>query len=312
VFCASKSRGRGISLRPSKRNLPAERAGLTKEFMHFNFAFTTVQVLWTLTFAGHLVLLIVLLGRERIRRFPWFTTAIALTALRLLASRLLFDRLPRITLSEIFIVLADLSAIIGFLVLVEVARRVFSPASRRAWIAATLVLLAIGGAVVVFWGKWPAWKTVEFHSLLGRLEVMQLFAQRAGLLVDTITVALGLVVVLFGRRFGAGWRSHSHQIMIGLSTASISQLTTQTVWERIAMHTVPHSMAEYQRVMDLREKIFNANSVVFIVVLVWWIVCLWIDEPGTNRPSAVAAPDPAGIEDLTNIESGAGHDAAQS
>ena len=41
--------------------------------MHFNFHFTTVQVLWTLTFASLLVLLVVLLGRDRMRRFPWFT-----------------------------------------------------------------------------------------------------------------------------------------------------------------------------------------------------------------------------------------------
>ena len=43
-------------------------------------------------------------------------------------------------------------------------------------------------------------------------------------------------------------------------------------------------MAEYQRVVGLREKLFNANSVVYVLVLIWWIVCLWIDEPGT--PSA--------------------------
>lgn len=271
--------------------------------MHLNFAFTTVQVLWTLTFAAHLVLLVVLLGRERIRRFPWFTIAIGLTALRLLSSRLLYDRLPRITLSEIFIVMADLSAIIGFLVLVEVARRVFGTATRRTWIAGILVLLAIGGTVVTFWGKWPAWKTIAFNSLLGRLEVMQLFAQRAGLLVDSITVALGILVILFGRRFGAGWRSHPQQIMIGLATASLSQLTVQSVWERIAMTTVPRSMADYQRVMNLREKIFNANSVVFLIVLVWWIVCLWIDEPGTGRRNEIAATEPAQLEDLTGVES---------
>ena len=42
--------------------------------MHFNFGFTTIQVLWTLTFAALLVLLVVLLGRDRARRYPWFTT----------------------------------------------------------------------------------------------------------------------------------------------------------------------------------------------------------------------------------------------
>ncbi|HLY41033.1 MAG TPA: hypothetical protein VKR52_07440 [Terracidiphilus sp.] len=279
--------------------------------MHFNFHFTTVEVIWTLTFAAHLVLLVVLMGRERIRRFPWFTAAIVLTALRLLASRLLFDRLPRLTLSETFIVMADLSAIIGFLVLVEVARRVFGPASRRVWIAGTIVLLAIGGTVVAFWGKWPAWKTISLSTLLGRLEVMQLFAQRAGLLVDSVTVALGVVVILFGRRFGAGLRSHPQQIMIGLSTASVSQLAVQTIWQRIATNTVPHSMAEYQKVMDLREKIFNANGVVFICVLVWWIVCLWIDEPGATQPNAVPATEPAQLEDLTGVE-GPGSDAEAS
>jgi len=30
--------------------------------MHFNFGFTAVQILWTLTFAALLVLLVVLLG----------------------------------------------------------------------------------------------------------------------------------------------------------------------------------------------------------------------------------------------------------
>jgi len=94
--------------------------------MHLNFNFTAVQILWTLTFAAHLVLLVVLLGRDRARRFPWFTTAIALVALRLIASRLLFGRLPQLTLGAIFVILADVSAVVSFLVLVELARKVFA------------------------------------------------------------------------------------------------------------------------------------------------------------------------------------------
>jgi hypothetical protein len=27
----------------------------------------------------------------------------------------------------------------------------------------------------------------------------------------------------------------------------------------------------------------NANSIIYLVVLVWWIACLWIDEPGTEE-----------------------------
>src|ERR1700739_1041853 len=105
--------------------------------MHFNFDFSAVQVLWTITFAAHLVLLVVLLGRDRIRRFPWFTTAIGLVTLRLLISRLLFGRLPQLSMSAIFVVLADLSSIVGLLVVVELARRAFSRAPRRTWLITT-------------------------------------------------------------------------------------------------------------------------------------------------------------------------------
>jgi hypothetical protein len=39
---------------------------------------------------------------------------------------------------------------------------------------------------------------------------MQLGAQKLDMLVDLLTVELGLLVVLLGRRFGAGWRiSHA-------------------------------------------------------------------------------------------------------
>lgn len=258
--------------------------------MHFHFPFTTVQVLWTLTFAAHLVLLVVLLGRDRIKRFPWFTTSIVLMSLRLLASRLLFGRLPRLTLSEIFIVMADVAAVVGLLVLVELARRSFVKASRRAWIVGTLVLLAIAAAVLATWGQWPAWKTVAFNTLLARLEMLQLFSLKMGLLVDVITITLGLLVILFGRRYGAGWRSHAQQLMIGLSTASLGQLAVQVIWERIAKTTVPHSMAEYEHVMGLREKLFNGDSVVYLLVVVWWIVCLWMDEPGDAELAGVAVP----------------------
>ena len=256
--------------------------------MHFNFDFNAVQILWTLTFATHLILLVVLLGRDRIHRFQWFTAGVVMVTLRLLSSRLLYGRMPQITMSAIFIVMADISAAIALLVVVEMARRAFGGASRRAWMAWTVALLAGGGAVLATWGKWPAWKTIAFDTLLARLGLLQLAAQKVGLLVDVVTILLGLLVVLFGRRYGAGWRSHVQQILIGLSTASLGQLAVQAVWETIARTAVPHSMAEYQHVVNLRERLFNANSAIYVVVMVWWIVCLWIDEPGSGTAALEA------------------------
>ncbi len=256
--------------------------------MHLNFDFSAVQILWTLTFAGLLVLLVVLLGRDRARRFPFFTASIAIMALRMVASRLLYGKMALITSSEIFVALALVAAIVALLVVVEMARRAFSNASRVAWITSTLVMLAVGGAVLALWGPWPSAKTLFAGSTLAVLRLIQLVAQKAETLAGLLVIQLGILVVLFGRRFHAGWRSHVQQIVIGLSTAAMAQFAVRAIWQVIAMHTTIHKQADYVRVMALQEKFFNADSVVFIAALVWWIACLWIDEPGSK--AAAGAP----------------------
>jgi hypothetical protein len=250
--------------------------------MHFDFHFTAVSILWTLTFASLLVLLVVLMGRDRARRFPWFTTSIVLVALRLLTNRLLHEKLPPLTMGAIAISLADISVVVGLIVLVEMARRAFKNAGTAAWAGWTLGLLAIGGVVVWKWGPWPPLSALAFDTTIAKLQFMQLMALKMGLLVGVLSVALGILVLAFGQRYGAGWHSHVQRIMIGLSTAALAQFGAQGIWEMIARHTTPHSRAEYEHVMALQEKLLNTNSAIYVIVLIWWIVCLWIDEPGTE------------------------------
>ena len=171
--------------------------------MHFDFHFTAVSVLWTLTFAALLVLLVVLMGRDRARRFPWFTASIALVALRLLTNRLLHDKLPQLTMGAIAITLADISVLVALIVLVEMARRAFKKAGAAAWAGWTVGLLALGGVVLWKWGPWPPLKGLAFDTLIAKLQFTQLIAVKAGLLVDVLSVALGLLVVAFGQRYGA-------------------------------------------------------------------------------------------------------------
>jgi hypothetical protein len=258
--------------------------------MHFNFDFTTTQVLWTLTFAALLVLLVVLLGRDRARRFPWFTANIALLALRLLSSRELTGRMPQLTLGAILITLADVIAVVGLLVLVEMARRAFDGLQRSLWIVNSAGLLAGAGVVLAAWGPWPAWKTLTADSHLAALRLMQLAAEKISLLVLLLTVGLGLLVVLFGRRYKAGWRSHVQRVVIGLSTAAIGQLALLIALQRLA-RTVPQSRAEFEHIMSQRANLINADSALYVAVLVWWIVCLWIDEPGTDSEALELPPE---------------------
>ena len=76
---------------------------------------------------------------------------------------------------------------------------------------------------------------------------------------------------------------------IGLSTAALSQLAVQGILQAVFAKAAPKTQAEYDRIMGLRDKIFNANNVVYLVVMAWWVACLWMDEPGT---AAVAEEEP--------------------
>jgi hypothetical protein len=266
--------------------------------MHLNFDFSTRQVLWTLNFAAQLVLLVVLLGRDRMRRYPWFTASIGLFALRLMAEELLADRTAPRLFQEIILVLGDLSVIVGLLVLVEVARRAFAGAKRSIWIVNTAGMLLVAGGVMATTGPWPALKGMALDTLLGKLRLMQLIALKGDALDSILAVELGLLVVFFGRYFKGGWRSHAQQIAIGLSTTAICLLTIQTAIQSIftSARANPPDQAGYQRIIALLGKLSNANRVVYIAVLLWWIVWLWLDEPGTPEASAAGtakAPETA-------------------
>lgn len=254
--------------------------------MHLHFDFSASQILWIITFAAELVLLIVLLGRDRARRFPWFTSSIIVGALMLLVSRLLFGRMSPITTSSIFLTLSDVAAIIGLAVVAEVARRAFIGAPRRAWIIGTIAAFVVALAILIAWGPWPARNAFTGGSLLITLRSMQLVADKGSTLGSLLGIELGLVTVFFGRRYKGGWRTHPQQIAIGLSTAAIAQLAVRILWEHMAKGMTIRSRAEYQHAIDLRDRVYNANNFIFFLVLVWWIAWLWLEEPGKESPAA--------------------------
>jgi hypothetical protein len=260
--------------------------------MHFDWHFTAIQVLWTLTFAAQLVLLVVLLGRDRARRFPWFTASIVAIALRLLCGRELFQRLPQFTFTAVLIVLADVVAILGLLVIAELARKAFAGVSRPLLLVNLAGFLLVTAGIMWMWGPWPAWKTLTAESQLATLRVLQLIAQKTALLVDLFNIELGLMVVLFGRSYKAPWKSHTQRIAIGLSTASVGSLAVPAIWQLIARNAAPHSQAELTKLYDLRDRLFNSSGALYVVVLVWWIVSLWIDEPGPGAAALPASPAP--------------------
>ena len=95
--------------------------------MHWN----TEQILWVLVLAALLVLLIVLLGRDRTGRFPWFTAAIALSAVHLIADHLLNGKLTTLAFYWQTYTAVLVESILGILVLIELLRRLKSGISKR-------------------------------------------------------------------------------------------------------------------------------------------------------------------------------------
>ena len=277
--------------------------GPDKVQMHFHFNFSAGEILWTLTFAAQMVLLVVLLGRDRVRRFPWFTASILVAALGLLMSRLLYRRLPFFTVNAIVIVLADVEVLLGLLVLVELARKAFAGIKRQDWLIWTATLLLIDGAILAAWGPWLPWQALDANPHVAALNVMLVVAApfdqllvvyglgKGNLLLCMLTVELGLLIVVFGRRFEAGWRSHTQQIAIGLSTAAVGWLAVQGSWQIMIRPYITravqfHSRAEYQHIFGsdgIGSKFIYAFQTIYLAALIWWIVCLWIDEPGTKK-----------------------------
>ncbi len=248
--------------------------------MHFHLDYSAATVLWILSFAAELVLLVVLLGKDRARRFPSFTVYIALLALLLLVNKLIIGRMSQLAAAAIYLGLSDLTVLVGLVMIAGLAQKALPGAPRRPLLLGSVLALAIALTALALWGPWPAWKTLTDGSTLSTLRGMQMFGEKGTMLIAMLAIELCLAVLFFGRRFGAGWRSHVQQILIGLSLAGMSQLVVRGLWQRIAIHAVVHNMAEYQRIMATRSHIFNANNVVFVCALVWWIAWLWLDEPG--------------------------------
>jgi len=262
--------------------------------MHEHFALYFARTIWALTFASQLVLLVVLLGRDRVRRFPWFSASIALFAFRLMVEILLTNRISMIPLQTIFIVLADLTSLMSVLVVIEVARRAFSAARSRIWVLVSVAVVLVACAVVAFGGRWPQMQNLTVDSFIGLLRLMQFAAQKIEMLAEVLTVEACLLVVIFGRKFKAGWLSHTQSIAIGLGAVALATLSEQGYLQHLSSSVQITSRDQYNSLMKVVTWLVDGNQIFYIVVLIWWIFWLWRNEPGAapeQKPAVEASEE---------------------
>lgn len=251
---------------------------------------TVEQILWALVLAAHLVLLVVLLGRDRTGRFPWFTAAIAVSSAHLISDHLLHGKLTTIAFYWQSYTMILLESILGILVLIELCRRVFSNCksglilNSKGWLGWTLVTVSLAAGAVWYWGPWPTWKALTQEP--GQLPILLvvLSAMKGQLFLAIVTVEIGLLLRIFGRRFGSSWKSHPQQIALGLSTYALAFLAVQATTDLIKHSVHLKSREEYERVVRLFTNLDNGRFAVWLLVLIWWIVWLWRSDP--TEPAA--------------------------
>lgn len=269
--------------------------------MHWNIE----QILWACVLAAHLILLIVLLGRDRISRFPWFTAAITLSAISLLADHLLNGKLTSMVFYWQSFSAMILTAIFGLLVLIELCRRVFASGRKglilkaNGWLGWGFLTVAAAIGAVWAWGPWPTLAQLNAQPTIRGILIMQLVAAKSQLFVALLTVEVAVLLSLFGRRFGFGWKSHPRQIALGLSTNALCILVLQVITDIIKRNLHFHSRQEMadgiKRLEHLFTNLDNARFALWVLVLIWWTYWLWRDEP--DQPAArvaVEVPVPVG------------------
>lgn len=268
--------------------------------MHWNIE----QILWALVLAGHLVLLIVLLGRDRMSRFPWFSAAIALSAVHLIADHLLQGKLTTLVFYWQSDVLIVLETIAGLMVLVEVSRRIFSSGkaglclNAKGWLGWTLVTVGLAVAAVWAWDPFHTSMTLRADPKELPLLIVALSAVNGQLLLALATIEVGLLVQIFGKRFGSGFRSHAQQIVLGLSTYALGFLAVETTTDAIKRTVHLTSRQQYLHIVKIFTNLDYGRFALWFLVLVWWSVWLWREEPGfrLTTDEAPVEVEPAALE----------------
>ena len=270
--------------------------------MHLNVE----QILWALVLAAHLILLVVLLGRDRTSRFRWFTAAIALSTVHLIADHLLHGKLTSLAFYWQTYTTVLLDSILAIFVLIELTGHVFSECktgivlNSKGWLGWTLVTIGLAIGAVWLWGPWPTWQALSAEPKQMPLLLVVLTALKSQLFVAIVTVEVALLLRIFGKRFGSGWKSHDQQIALGLSTYALGFLVVQATTDTIKRTVHLSSRDQYEHIVRLFSNLDNGRFALWLLVILWWIFWLWRDEPGSDATlAAVSLPvtaDPPRLE----------------
>jgi hypothetical protein len=214
----------------------------------------TNHLIWAAGLLGHLLLLAVLFMRKRVARFPWFTLLIIFYVVRSvgLVAALRVSGHPAPLFTSMIIDLTDV--LLQCAVLAELCWNSLQPLGGIRRFTVPLLLVASGVLIVMRLAP-------SGHTSLRTILVLMHF------LLSVLMVEWAIVLAFLLRPFRLSWRSHVAAISFGFGVYSAALLAGGGYF------TTGREMRDYVFFSFFR--IF-----VYLLIVVFWSVSLWFEEPG--------------------------------
>ncbi len=215
---------------------------------------------WAAGLTAHIVLLFVLLGRQRAGTFPAFTTLIAVNILNSVVLYQVAVHGSKHAYFVAYFAFAILDLILQLSVTYELARRVFCPTGtwasdiRNGFFVLVLGSIAIALALACL--PSPPEKTV-----LGML------LDRGNLFSSALQCELLVGMIAFSSTAGLPWNTHVARIAQGLGFYSLLGLMTEAAHNILVRNTTAYASMTYLRMST------------YLFCVSYWIVMLWLPAP---------------------------------
>jgi hypothetical protein len=217
---------------------------------------------WAVGFAGHVILLLVLLARHRARTFPIFTTLIGLDIVRTIALALIQQYGTRAGYFYTYWFLAILDVALQVGVVYEMTSRVFRPLGKWASDVRHGLMWWIIGSIAVAAGL--SWLASPPTRLWMQTVMIKGNIFSAALLSELFVGMIALSVTA-----GLPWKTHVARISQGLGVYSVLTVVLEAARTYFGLRTNS----------QIYDDLSHVRMGVYLLCVTYWIIMLWRDAP---------------------------------
>ena len=215
--------------------------------------------LWAASFIGHLILLGVLLSKNRYKEFPAFTAFIVFSVVRTL---ILFPLRNSPGYFNAYWALEGVAESLGFAIIFEGASIIFRPAGRWAPDVKTALWITVAASLAVA-------AALTYIAAPATIVPVQVVILKGKFLVSTLMAELFVGMIALSARVGLPWRYHVVHICRGLGVYAAFCVVADTA---LTFYGIRNGSELYSAVSHVR-------IILYLSCLTYWIVMLWRKEP---------------------------------